>query len=395
MEIHFCDLCNESVPQSDLDQGRAFLRKGRAVCASCDAAMGGGEASTHGSAGGAASATLAPPQAGTATAELTTAAAAARIPDGMAAPGTPVAGGVLLGLLALIFASGATAVLVDRIGKLKDEVGNQETSLALQGAQLSRLSRDLESRLGRRVEDVEERLSARQAQTGAQLVEALGLLREDLSEAREQTAGFRTELVALRAQTKDDAKGADDRLIALEEQHARVEEEVRFYGNRIIELEETLRGLAAGGFGPVAQGTPGEGDMNGGGGLPAWNGLLADLKSKNAGIRLDAIYALGETRDAGVVQHIVPMLEDVDIFVRMGAARILEKLDARIAVPALIEVLEDAKTAVREAAMLALRKITGKDFNYDPLAGEADRKKRVKAWRDWWAKSGEEFANGA
>ena len=27
MKIHFCDLCNESVPQTDLDEGRAFLRQ--------------------------------------------------------------------------------------------------------------------------------------------------------------------------------------------------------------------------------------------------------------------------------------------------------------------------------------------------------------------------------
>ena len=39
MKIHFCDLCNESVPQSDLDQGRARMLKGRVVCASCERAM--------------------------------------------------------------------------------------------------------------------------------------------------------------------------------------------------------------------------------------------------------------------------------------------------------------------------------------------------------------------
>ena len=31
MKILFCDLCNESVPQSELDEGRAFMRKGRVV----------------------------------------------------------------------------------------------------------------------------------------------------------------------------------------------------------------------------------------------------------------------------------------------------------------------------------------------------------------------------
>ena len=47
MEVHFCDLCNESVPQRDLDLGRAFLHKGRVVCAACDHAMGGEAARAH------------------------------------------------------------------------------------------------------------------------------------------------------------------------------------------------------------------------------------------------------------------------------------------------------------------------------------------------------------
>ena len=42
MDIFFCDICNESVPVGHLSDGRAFRRKGRVVCATCDAAMGGG-----------------------------------------------------------------------------------------------------------------------------------------------------------------------------------------------------------------------------------------------------------------------------------------------------------------------------------------------------------------
>ena len=45
MKIHFCDLCNESVPQSDLDEGRSFLRKGRVICAKCNALMSSPESS--------------------------------------------------------------------------------------------------------------------------------------------------------------------------------------------------------------------------------------------------------------------------------------------------------------------------------------------------------------
>ncbi|HUR28151.1 MAG TPA: hypothetical protein VM509_08185, partial [Planctomycetota bacterium] len=46
MKIHFCDLCNESVPQSELDGGRAFMRKGRVVCVKCDQLMTQREASS-------------------------------------------------------------------------------------------------------------------------------------------------------------------------------------------------------------------------------------------------------------------------------------------------------------------------------------------------------------
>ena len=41
MEILFCDLCNESVPQSDLERQRAFRLKGRVICSECDKAMSG------------------------------------------------------------------------------------------------------------------------------------------------------------------------------------------------------------------------------------------------------------------------------------------------------------------------------------------------------------------
>ncbi len=42
MKIHFCDLCNESVPEGDLAAGKAFRRGGRIVCATCDALMSSG-----------------------------------------------------------------------------------------------------------------------------------------------------------------------------------------------------------------------------------------------------------------------------------------------------------------------------------------------------------------
>src|SRR5262245_29904981 len=44
MNLYFCDLCNESIPQADLDQGRAVRRGERLICSACEAAMTGGPA---------------------------------------------------------------------------------------------------------------------------------------------------------------------------------------------------------------------------------------------------------------------------------------------------------------------------------------------------------------
>jgi HEAT repeat protein len=72
----------------------------------------------------------------------------------------------------------------------------------------------------------------------------------------------------------------------------------------------------------------------------------------------------------------------------MAAARVLGELGSKEAVPKLLVVLEDADSAVRETAWIALRLITGKDFKFDPYANEAERAKRVRAWTDWWKKEG-------
>ena len=62
-------------------------------------------------------------------------------------------------------------------------------------------------------------------------------------------------------------------------------------------------------------------------------------------------------------------------------------------VAALIDTLEDSEQTVRESAWNALRTLTGKDFKYDPQGNEADRAKKVKAWREWWKKEGEGLLN--
>ena len=52
------------------------------------------------------------------------------------------------------------------------------------------------------------------------------------------------------------------------------------------------------------------------------------------------------------------------------------------------------EAAVREAAVVALRVISGKDFRFDPLSKEADRIKAQGAWRKWWEENSEDLLGG-
>jgi HEAT repeat protein len=122
-----------------------------------------------------------------------------------------------------------------------------------------------------------------------------------------------------------------------------------------------------------------------------WSRWVAELASPDSGTRWQAVQALGDTDDPEVVPHLVPMLDDSDIFVRMAACRHLGDLGSVAAIPALIDTLEDEEASVREAALVSLRSLSGQSIPFDPLARDGDRSKRVKAWRDWWEQAAKEL----
>jgi len=402
MEIHFCDLCNESVPQSDLDAGNAFVRKGRVVCAVCDQAMGGGGEED------AKPASLAPDSLGSAPAHGQAAphvAGAAAVSAAAPTHGAPAgrrrsgAGGVLVGMLAIAFSAAGFALVVDRMDRIGDDMQTASLELRREVNGLRRAQDSMSRTVETRMAEAEERMQTEREATKADVEQTIAGVRAELGAVTERIDGFTTRFTELRTTIDEGDAAAAARARLLGEQLISFEKDMRFYSDRIIELEESLRvlstrpmgaapGVVDGGAGAGAGATPPAG-------TPAWQPLLADLQHANAGIRLDSVYALGETRDREVIPYLIPMLGDVDLFVRMATARVLEDLEARTAVPSLIDALEDASSAVREAAMIALRHITGHDFRFDPTdPSEAKRAKGVKAWRDWWKKNGDDFLAG-
>jgi len=402
MDIEFCDLCNESVPVSDFAKGLAFRRKGRVVCASCDAAMGGGLAAA--SAAGGTAVAQARPQAAAAS-RLHAPAQGAHAHTGAGAHPAAHAGGsrrpsrsgvlgAVLGVVAIGAVGGGGALVAERLDGLEAAVRASEAGVRTQFDQLGReraaalrpVTEDLDRVESASLAAAEEAREAAAARAG-ELERRL-----DAAEAREQA--LLATIEGLRADVREVRSTAEGIAEETRETLTNVENVLDFHGNRLIQLEERIReagALAAAGGVPGAAAAPG----GTGAAPPRWQEHLPDLQNADAALRLDAVSHLAETGDAGVVPHILPLLGDPDLFVRMVVAQALGQLGAKTAVPDLIDRLEDDSVTVREAAVIALRDITGRRFGFEPDAREADRRRRVEDWRSWWRRSGDDFLSGS
>jgi len=409
MDIHFCDLCNESVPQSDLDLGLAFVRRGRIVCSNCERAMSHAEGSTpHPAteAGGVALQT----EITTALDALTEGPAPANVPEpllahpgpdqaaypppavvpgaaplpveGAAAPSQARSSGVALAMVALIFAAGAVAILNEQIGGIASRASGLESELRSQSQAIEELRRSA-ARSEEALANLEAGFGRDLGQERASAEKALADLRAEHEAVRKSAEDLGSKLGELEAagaaRDQDAAKKNDE----LSHRIAKSEDEGRGVLERLAKVEEGQRAPV-----PPASAAPTAPTAS------RWAALVADLQSPKAATRWEAVDQIGQAGDPEAVRFLLPMLKDTDVFVRMATARVLGDLKSVSAVPLLIDALEDAEPAVREAALGALRALTGKDLRFDPMGSESDRAKKVKAWRDWWKKTEEEGGVG-
>ncbi|MEE2941565.1 MAG: HEAT repeat domain-containing protein [Planctomycetota bacterium] len=392
MDIHFCDLCNESVPASDFAIGRAFRRKGRVVCAQCDAAMGGARsAGSESSEPAAPSTSVAPPPVTASSPSPASTELAAEAPA-EAARAWPGVFGLMAGTAALVAVGVGGVLVLDRLDGIQGESQairseNQRAKSDLRAEQRAALA-PLREEITAAADRTERAAAAAAEAQSARIAQ----LEQQLAAASSREAELRASIEAVRALVGEsrravDAERARDAVLV-----AKIDQVVEFHGNRLIDLEERIREagalVAAGVVPPGAAGTP---DPSAG---PAWEPLVAELASEDAAVRLQAAYDLGETGDTAVVPHLLPMLSDADVFVRMVTAQALDTLQARLAVPALIARLGDDTITVREAALIALRNITGQRFGYEPDARQADRDRKLEQWRTWWRREGDDFLSG-
>lgn len=370
MELYFCDLCQEAVPQADLDTGIATHSGERTVCRACHAAMASAQAADQ-----PASPPGAPRPSGAPTDRATP------TPTGRGALGPGLA--AVLGVMAILLSLLVAIVLLVRIELVAGEAEQ-------------RAVRD-----GERVERVEERVAGTRAGAVAagrdaaesvvvQELERLDSVERQLRELRALLAG--REPAPRGAEGRDEPEAPstvrEPGLLLPGDAMERVdglEEQLLFLQARVHDLL-TAEARRTEGREPVERLELPEGEVG---------VLVAQLAHEDPIERVAALYGLALSEDPGVAGHLTPLLADTDPYVRALSARILERLEARSAVQPLIDALADPEVVVREASVGALRHITGRQHGFDPRGSSGDRYLGARRWRDWWAANWKTFLYGA
>jgi hypothetical protein len=369
MELHFCDLCQEAVPQADIDAGAAFVRAERVVCKRCNLAMGnrgGGEPSNG-------QAELPHGQAELSHGQARGGPATPRRPQPLISSGL----GAVLGLAAIGLTLVAVVALLFRIEMVARDFRRTHGSDDERLAKLELRSAGTRDGMIARAQSVAEDAVYHE-------LERFGTFERQLAELRQALAAGEPADQGDVAGARPPAALDGSALLTLGDALQRVDEleaQILFLQARVFELLES----------DVAATVPAEPEPR----LLLPSGeigvLIAQLAHQDPIERVSALYALALVEDTGIVRHVTPLLKDPDAYLRTLAARILERMRARSAVQSLIEALGDTAVGVREAAVSALRVITEQQFRFDPRGRGNDRFEAVKRWNAWWEANWKSF----
>ncbi len=346
MKIYFCDVCNESIPLTDLQAGRAVTAKGKMFCPAC----------------------LPPPS-----------------PPIVAAPPAPASSApTVLAAISLVVAVGAMAfafVLSQRlhdVPRYDSELGELTASVSEVSGRLSELRGGQDRLAGEMSKVREDQMSFRQSvadqghsiETNQKAIEELRTLLQNLRSNRELI------------QRLEIGRGE------LEHSLETVRESVAALERRIDNF--TLGDMMAGEVEEPEE-DPEDVELS-----SDVRRLVADLDDVDASIRWAAVDQLASRREVSLVPYLVPLLQDSDPFVQFRVISALRELNARGAVGRLIELLRDGDAIVREEALEALVSLTGHAARFDVTNGSpSEREKGIRSWETWYESNRDRFDDSA
>jgi hypothetical protein len=360
IEINFCQRCGISIPQADIDSGRARAAPGGYVCVGCIYQQRDGE--MH--------------------------------PRPARAAGAPAAsgGGRALVAVALLYVVGATTFL------LYKELNRKPPQIDLRS--LARAG-DVKE-LGRKVDAVD----GQWRDAAAQLKSNDNLQRADLRKLDDGLRRVEERVVSEAALSKkrhDDLSGSvleiGRRTVGLDEDVEEVLEELRGLGETIKERKVPDPGGPAPIPGPTPpKQTPGEDgtaeDAELALKIAKYAAQLRDKKADKQS-RFNAAAELGDLNDPRAVDPLVAALaQDPYHLVRRACAYYLGMLGKHAvrSIPHLIAQMDDKDEYVGYQCERALGKITeaalgaAQTFHFDPTLSRKKRRDIQKQWEEWWEK---------
>ncbi|MDJ0975164.1 MAG: HEAT repeat domain-containing protein [Planctomycetota bacterium] len=342
MDIRFCEITKESIPDGEFEAGRAVTVGGKSYYVS---------------------------------AALQRMMARSRVRG-------------WLTFLLVLYAAGVTTFLL--LTELKREKPNPDAVSQAVVAEIERRDKRLESHLTQLYSEKVDGFAG-------EVRDALAAAEKHRGTIHDATADLASRLDEQTKEVKEQIEGRDNRQGRVEDQ---IEEVRRWLLNIQGTADELLKRQAemeaqraaqpaapAKPDGPVATAPKTEPDANAPdpeheAQVKMW---IERLKDKNNDLVFTATVKLADLKDLRATQPLIVVLaKHKDFYARLGAATALGTLQAVDAVPALIDALGDKDELVRTAANEALIAITSNDQNFAADMSRNERQKVQRKYRTWF-----------
>lgn len=339
VEVIFCDLCNASVPEQDLQAGKAARHGGHVVGACCLQALRG--------------------------------ASPVAVPGRAERRSWPLA---LLGLAALL---AATLHLDHRIEADRAAREQAQERLAEELRQRSEVLMAMDATLDGVAESLPKDISQLQGQLGllhsAVLEEALRSIRS-LQASQATFGALRTDVEAFAGRQVDPRPALERLEAAVQSIQAQLAElSARPASGPAVPQPAIVPAVRQDPSGaPPSAGLPSE--------LAHQVARLADA---DPAVRFDAVDALVRSKDPQAGTAVLPLARDGDLFVRRLAVEGLRYFRSVPVLDALVRALADPEELVRETAWRSLQELTGQKLPFDAAGSRENRTRAQKAWADW------------
>jgi hypothetical protein len=344
MKIYFCDACNESIPLQDIKDNMAATLKGKIYCRNCNPLKDVVEQ-------------RAPAPAPAFNTLLMVVIIVLLV--------------VVIGLM--VFYKGAPDVEYASTGDLQDASRGLERNV---NAQIDLMRQELTS--------IDENLK-QQVLNLSKMESELMVIRGDVqglkSENENMSKNFQS-VTNVRERLDTFILKQDEFSTALAENNADLER----YRGQLKELDKRLEkmsmSLKTGSL--FSSGKTSDWQPAATGESAEVKGIREKLESKDAGTRFEAVYQVLDERIKAALPFVLPLIEDPDQFVQVGAIQTVGEFLYQEALPVLVKVLRDPDATVRDESLRQLIRMTGKnDLNFDVRGSDSEREKAIRKWEKW------------